>query len=61
MTKRISIDERILFDNIVAMLRRAQVDALIKSLYVDEQSYNITALSEYGEWSFKLRPPPERK
>ena len=61
MTKRISIDERILFDNIVAMLRRAQVDALIKSLYVDEQSYNITALSEYGEWSFKLSPPKERK
>jgi hypothetical protein len=61
MTKRISIDEHVLFQNIVEELRRAQDDALVKSLYVDEQSYTITALSEYGEWSLKLNPPPDRK
>ncbi len=61
MSKRISIDEHALFHNIAEMLRRAQDDALVKSLYVDEQSYTITALSEYGEWSLKLSPPPDPK
>jgi hypothetical protein len=61
MTKRISIDEHVLFHNIVEKLRRAPDDALVKSLYVDEQSYTITALSEDGEWSLKLNPPPDRK
>ena len=61
MAKRISIDEHVLFHNIVEELRRAQTATLVKSLYVDEQSYTITALSEYGEWSLKLNPPPDRK
>jgi len=61
MSKRISIDEYMLFQNIVEEIRHARDGGLIKSLYVDEQSYTITALSEYGEWSLKLSPPPERK
>ena len=57
MTKRISIDEHTLFHAIVAELRNARDVGLIKSLYVDEQHYSVTALSEYGEWSVNLNPP----
>ena len=61
MSKRISIDEHALYHDIVEKLRHAQDSGLIKSLYIDEQSYTITALSEYGEWSLKLRHPPDPK
>jgi len=61
MAKRISLNEYMIFQNIVEEIRTARDSGLIKSLYIDEQSYTITALSEYGEWSLKLRPPPERK
>ena len=61
MAKRISLNEYMLFQNIVEEIRTARDSGLVKSLYIDEQSYTITALSEYGEWSLKLRPPPERK
>ena len=61
MAKRISIDEHALYHDIVEKLRRALDSGLIKALYVDEQSYTITAISEYGEWSLKLRPPPDPK
>jgi hypothetical protein len=61
MAKRISIDEHALYHDIVEKLRHAQDSGLIKSLYIDEQSYTITALSEYGEWSLKLRHPPDPK
>ncbi len=57
MTKRISIDEHTLFHAIVAKLRDARDVGLIKSLYIDEQRYSVTALSEYGEWSFDLNSP----
>ena len=61
MTKRISIDEHALYHDIVEKLRHAQDRGLIKSLYVDDRSYTIAALSEYGEWVFRLSPPPEHK
>ena len=61
MAKRISIDEHALYHDIVEKLRRAQDSGLIKSLYIDEQSYTITAMSEYGEWSLKISASPEPK
>jgi hypothetical protein len=56
MTKHISIDEHNEFHQIIELLRRAQDEGLLRSLYVDRREYKVKALSEYGEWSVSLTP-----
>ena len=57
MTKHISIDEHNEFHQIIELLRRAHDRGLIHSLFVDQRTYSITAISNYGKWSVSLTPP----
>ena len=57
MTKHISIDEHNEFHQIIELLRRAHDRGLIHSLFVDQRTYSITAISNYGKWSVNLTPP----
>jgi hypothetical protein len=57
MANYISVDEHNEFHQLIELLRRAHDRGLLHSLFVDQRTYKITALSNYGKWSVSLTPP----